>query len=625
MKGKLAYILFISLLVTSCAENDCPSIGTDKEVRIQAAVKETAVVTKADPVAANNGDYYLYYSPADPSDKQYDGLMNHTYACEDGVFTTATSLYWDDINKNKNTFYLTNMDAMTFAGSGVYGQDILFAKAEDVAWKSELTFTLSHLMSQLTVVLEDNTLNNDIEFKNTKVTFYPGLTRRARGIDYAEEKVKSESYDKETRTTVSDYTQQGGEEGDDDRQVTLDFGYVAPQTFQPKDSMEITAGKYVYRIPVPKFDNDEAITMAGGEHLTITISLTEDDVVARAKLVDWENKSGNTLEVSRVFNIGNWNELKDLMMAINTGYTFKGMVVRLTHDIELEGRISLGTEEHPFEGIFGGNGHVIRNLGLKDADDNNNMVPNQGGLFGYTRGATLQNIVLESPHVVSKENSPVGALVDIAEETTIFNCKTQSSESDGAGKVEGASNYTGGLVGKGIGNSSLTNCYSYVAVTGGEEYTGGLVGAFDGSIIFCTAHGSVTSTTGIFVGGLAGYAKADVTYSYARGEVNGHSQVGGLIGLLGGTAQYCYADGDVIKHGTEYGGFVGSLEFGVVVNNCFWKHSANYGGAGSITLNESCKAYPDKITVNDMLAILNKDNPGLWRLDSDGLPDFKHD
>lgn len=608
MNSKFIYTILLSLFViSSCTDNRYENeVEGDGLVRLHANVAKSNPVTRADnEEQAGVGDYYLHYTPVTKTSgtDAENGMNAHKFTCDAaGTFTSAnSSLYWDDIKKvgtNPATFYLTNMPSMTF-DSGASNEDILFGKT--TGWNTALNFTLSHLTAKITVLLWDNTLNRKdsekkVNFKNAKVVFYPGLITKTRGIDYANGEVIYTNSDKEKATTVKDFTS-GTIEVERD-QVKEEYNcvlgdplYVVPQTFSETDSLEITAGEYIYRIPVPvATDNSRAIS--AGQHLTINIELTEDVVEATATLVDWKAVPDVTpIEVSRVFNIGNWYELKDLMQAINTGYTFKGMVVRLIKDIKIEGQITLGTEKYPFEGIFDGNNKTISNLGAYN--EGGTLPRNKGGLFGYTRGATLQNIVLEAPYVETSGTGPTGSLVDTAENTTFFNCKAKNVDGKTDAGVIATGEYVGGLVGIATGESTLINCYSYVTVVGGSDYVGGLIGYSEASITHSCATGEVDSSGATYIGGLAGYQSGIMQYCYAQGKVTGGSQVGGLIGYLDGESSYCYASGYVVGS-TDVGGLFGNVGFDGVADKCFWYHTGNvnYDGAGSADLGKTtCKRF----------------------------------
>ncbi|MDL2212505.1 hypothetical protein LJC21_01975 [Bacteroides sp. OttesenSCG-928-E20] len=632
MNAKLIYTLLLLLFVASACTDRYPNNEEEGDglVRLKATVAKNNSVTRADddPQPATEGDYYLYYTPVIKTADTQNGMNAHTFTCDiSSKFTADPLLYWDDIKRvgsTDATFYLTNAESMTFSPKKE-NKDILYGEAE--GWNEELNFELEHLTSKITVVLYDNTLNKDVDFGNAKVVFYPGLTTKTKGINYKDGEILYDTTDKEKTTTIKDFTSGRIEIGEGENKkeyncVTSENPlHIVPQEFDiNKDSLEITAGKYVYRIPVPTMPDNK---IDAGEHLTMYIELTEDKLDLTATLVGWYDVPNvKNINVSRVFNISNWHELKDLMQAINTGYTFKGMVVRLTKDITIKGQITLGTEENPFEGIFDGNNKSIINLGNYTVD---NTIPrNKGGFFGYTNGATLQNITLEAPYIATDGSGSTGSLVNTAENTTIFNCKITagtSGQSSDTG-IHGASdNNVGGMVGIATGESTLINCYSHVIVslsgTTGYEYIGGLVGYSEAAITHCCATGEVKASGAFYVGGLVGYQSGVMQYCYAQGDVTGDSQVGGLIGYLDGEASFSYASGDV-GGSTDRGGLFGNIGFDGVADKCFWKHSS-YGGAGSADLSKTtCSSFTD---ASDLYTKLN--DAGIWKNNGNDYPTFE--
>ncbi len=172
-----------------------------------------------------------------------------------------------------------------------------------------------------------------------------------------------------------------------------------------------------------------------------------------------------------------------------------------------------------FKGVFDGGGHTIGNLTINRAGQENT------GLFGYTYGATVGNVGL-----------------------------TNVSISGG--------NKTGGLVGS-MANSHLRSSYATGSISGGSE-TGGLVGSMMGGTIANSYAAVSVTSTGFYVGGLAGYAGSNpsISASYATGSVSGSYTVGGLVGWLeSGTVANSYATGSV-NGGAQgsIGGLVGSSD-----------------------------------------------------------------
>lgn len=198
-------------------------------------------------------------------------------------------------------------------------------------------------------------------------------------------------------------------------------------------------------------------------------------------------------------------------------------------------------EASVFSGSFDGNGHEIRNLKIHLPDTD------YGGLFGYTRNATIMDVKLVDADVEGQ--SSVGALIGYAESTDISRCSSD-------GTVSGQEYVVGGLVGE-IDAGSLSFCSSSATVSCVGE-GGGLVGyvGSSSSISSCFASGTVTGKEGDgsgSCGGLIGFSQGSderrviVSTSYATGDVSGIGRnTGGLIGFAEETKiEKSYATGTI--------------------------------------------------------------------------------
>ena len=77
----------------------------------------------------------------------------------------------------------------------------------------------------------------------------------------------------------------------------------------------------------------------------------------------------------------------------------------------------------------------------------------------------------------------------------------------------------------------LQNCANRGSVTAKKDCAGGLAGRMDlGTALECQNYGSVTSTSGNYVGGVAGYAGGTIRNSYSKCVLSGASYVGGIAG-----------------------------------------------------------------------------------------------
>ena len=229
---------------------------------------------------------------------------------------------------------------------------------------------------------------------------------------------------------------------------------------------------------------------------------------------------------------------------------------KITEDIDLgdsSNWIPIGTQDTPFTGHIDGGYHTISNLTIDRQKDNQ-------GLFGYARGATIQNINLKSVNISGKDH--LGSLVGYAQDSSISNCHCGESEL-GTNDVHGK-NIVGGLLG-GIKHSSISGCYFRGSVSGIEKVGGCLGEAYtDSSVSQCYSTISVSGHK--FVGGFVGWVdfRSSISKCYAKcpetKNVQGQQNIGGFAGAAHwwSSISECYATGSVSGNITV-GGFIGSL------------------------------------------------------------------
>jgi hypothetical protein len=158
----------------------------------------------------------------------------------------------------------------------------------------------------------------------------------------------------------------------------------------------------------------------------------------------------------------------------------------------------VGGYSFQFSTVFEGNGHTIRNLYINRT--NTASWGYYAGLFGYTKYATLQNVVLTGPLMSVAGNENVGGLVGLADSSQINNVMN-------TGPVQGNNN-VGGLVGK-ADSGLISNAIN----------TGAVQGRY-------------------FVGGLVGYPiRGSINNAISTGYTLGGSNAGGLVGAIIGNAQ----------------------------------------------------------------------------------------
>ena len=197
----------------------------------------------------------------------------------------------------------------------------------------------------------------------------------------------------------------------------------------------------------------------------------------------------------------------------------------------------IGTDyDHPFTGVFDGNGHMISNLTCH--------------LFYFIDGlnAEVRNLGLIAPVAFG------GALTVRLRTGVVSNCY-----------AEGVTvNTGGGLIGENLGGT-ISSCHTSGSISGGGyPFDGGLVGVNGGMIADCYSMADVEGYR--FAGGLVGsngygFLEGRIENCYVTGGIVSNwgidGSVGGLVGYNSGTILRCYAANLVIGNGTPSGGLVG--------------------------------------------------------------------
>ena len=240
------------------------------------------------------------------------------------------------------------------------------------------------------------------------------------------------------------------------------------------------------------------------------------------QIIHWETEYGDKVENNFTMPAKNvtlypfWfcthlistKEFIDFANFVNSGTNFRGTTVFLETDVDLSGVEfePIGTWSNTkiidFLGTFDGQGHIISNLKI-------NVSTGYAGLFGYSDGMTVRNLVLDescSISCYSHYQPSIGGLIGSCsgeKETCIIeNCVNKASVSyTGNNSKAGYFTHIGGIVG-GMNwynnqESHLTNCSNYGAVTyTGECFNaniGGIAGMASRTYIHdCTNYGNVT-------------------------------------------------------------------------------------------------------------------------------------
>ena len=232
------------------------------------------------------------------------------------------------------------------------------------------------------------------------------------------------------------------------------------------------------------------------------------------------------------YTINDADDMTQFMTRVNSGSSFSGTTVLLASDIDLSGSYSsqfnpIGiSENYYFRGIFDGQGYAIKGLTLGSTYI-------YAGLFGYSKGTTIRNLVMDVSCTVSDyysgtNNVHVGGVIGFC--YTDYNpCAVENVVSmTGVSVSQSIGNYyyyLGGIAGYMSTSSSsssgyevtIKNCANYGPVshsgTSKNSYLGGIVGYIDGCysnsyVLNCFNSGTIThsrtTSSNLFMGGIAG-------------------------------------------------------------------------------------------------------------------------
>lgn len=220
--------------------------------------------------------------------------------------------------------------------------------------------------------------------------------------------------------------------------------------------------------------------------------------------------------VDEVLKIETAQDLCNFSSSVNNGNSFKGKTVQLVNDIDASGIefTPIGTNSNVFDGVFDGNGKVIKNLCVTNNDN--------AGLFGVTgENSVIKLLGVENANIESENTA--GALIGKSNSNKIYNCYS-------TGKVSAGLN-AGALIG--INNSTLIqDCFGMADITGGGNI-GSLVGYDNSTYENCYslnnigASGNNESISGLnlvskgaFVNGEVAYKLQSDVITWTKGETN---------------------------------------------------------------------------------------------------------
>ena len=251
------------------------------------------------------------------------------------------------------------------------------------------------------------------------------------------------------------------------------------------------------------------------------------------------------------------------------GTTHPSASAKLTADIDLknychaaeDGKellswLPIGNDNNRWKGNMDGQGHTISNLYIKTAQ-------NHVGLFGYTDGATIQDLIFDNAKVenVSTTNEKTyktGILAGYAYASTNSPAHIKGIKTTNNCTVIGQED-TGGIVG--CAKINLENCENRSSVKGTGS-VGGIAGdSFERNIKRCTNYGTVENGRNQYIGGIIGYAYGTCIEDCANyGKITSTGwHAGGIAGstLKNSSIQNVFSYGDVTNTNGSSGIIIG--------------------------------------------------------------------
>ncbi len=386
-------------------------------------------------------------------------------------------------------------------------------------------------------------------------------------------------------------------------------------------SIEGTSGATISATPV---DNYQTVTLpANRTNGNIILKARfEDTCCYRITLVMGVTPPDTALTVN------NLTELMALRTGINSGMPFtyrnaavpaggKGTTFRLTTNIGINNDWTpIGTEIHPFEGTFDGDGHNIS--GMRQI----NLT--YSGLFGYVHNGTVTNLNLLSVNINSPQQT--GGICTYLQGGVISNCRV-SGDFKYSSEVADAIKYRGGIAAVISDGAKVTNCFNEANLKGAvSAHVGGIVGralstscviekcinagsitnvqngagicSYGGTIKQCVNYGSVTGIPrSSYVAGIS--ARSSVIESCVNSGKISVPQIAGTItcyvsgiGAYDESVSYCYNVGEIVGNNA----YRSTGIYYAACTQCYNAGKVTGDVARPISYNSSTKCYYDSQT-----------------------------
>lgn len=293
-------------------------------------------------------------------------------------------------------------------------------------------------------------------------------------------------------------------------------------------------------------------------------------------------------------------------LATNITYSGCYFVVIPAENEALSLTTPIGNSSHKFSATFyGGTGtYTVDNYKNRtNVEINLNITVDAyyAGLFGYTDGATIENITVTGNGITAK--GVVGGIVGYANNTKIHACENKTTRiwakgpSTKFGSLPEGGAVMGGIAGY-LASGEISHCYSQGTITTLINPNNMNSGEWGGTN---------------FIGGIVGFTNGDVSYCYAQNNIHGSHYIGGIVGLNYNNSHaisYCYFNGTLYGLWNSGGALVGyisgngaaeisSSNTNLLLPNISASTSGANGGTGSVTYKQQAP----KVTVGSGVTI----------------------
>lgn len=324
------------------------------------------------------------------------------------------------------------------------------------------------------------------------------------------------------------------------------ISYYAPVTLTVNENPYgySFAGWYVNRNGEKLLSLDENYTFINNPLIADLNSFT---ITAKFERFEISSTTHTASQDKKIYYVSSADDLVWLSEQVASGNNFDGITIKQTANIDMSGVVfnPIGSVESPFKGIYDGQNYLIENLNL----GNYNL--NYRGLFGYTEGAYIKNVVLKNLTQNIVGYSYVGSLIGSAKDTTIENINNLCNI-----QLNGVTYYSiyGNSTGVYLNSTGYTlSSFEY------QKYIGGIVGKAENcDLIACSNQGNIgVSSNNENVAGLVGSADSSTTInqSFSSGTFS-LNESKNISGLANGTTNIndCYyknSSNIIVVNGTQ--------------------------------------------------------------------------